>query len=78
MNRVMKLFSHLPEVLERDARGEPPLFPPAIPCSTPASICPSCRPGPGTTRPPSPGRPASRRLMTACGRSWPRSSTSSG
>ena len=31
MNRVMKLIERLPEVLERDQRGEPPLFPPADP-----------------------------------------------
>jgi aspartate beta-hydroxylase len=31
MNRVTKLLDHLPELLRRDAAGEPPLFPPADP-----------------------------------------------
>lgn len=31
MNRVTKLFEHLPEMLRRDAAGEPPLFPPLDP-----------------------------------------------
>ncbi len=31
MNRVTKLLEHLPELLRRDAAGEPPLFPPADP-----------------------------------------------
>lgn len=31
MNRVTKLVDHLPELLRRDAAGEPPLFPPADP-----------------------------------------------
>lgn len=31
MNRVTKLLEHLPEMLRRDAAGEPPLFPPADP-----------------------------------------------
>jgi aspartate beta-hydroxylase len=31
MNRVTKLLEHLPELLRRDAAGEPPLFPPDDP-----------------------------------------------
>lgn len=31
MNRVTRLREHLPEMLRRDAAGEPPLFPPADP-----------------------------------------------
>jgi aspartate beta-hydroxylase len=31
MDRVSKLLAHLPELLRRDAAGEPPLFPPADP-----------------------------------------------
>jgi aspartate beta-hydroxylase len=31
MNRVAQLLPHLPEMLRRDAAGEPPLFPPADP-----------------------------------------------
>jgi aspartyl/asparaginyl beta-hydroxylase (cupin superfamily) len=40
MNRVMKLFERLPEVLERDQKGEPPLFPPADPLQYPRFYLP--------------------------------------
>jgi aspartyl/asparaginyl beta-hydroxylase (cupin superfamily) len=40
MNRLLKLFEHLPEVLRRDQAGEPPLFPPADPAQRPRFYLP--------------------------------------
>ena len=40
MNRLMKLFEHLPEVLRRDQAGEPTLFPPADPAQRPRFYLP--------------------------------------
>jgi aspartyl/asparaginyl beta-hydroxylase (cupin superfamily) len=40
MNRVMKLFEHLPEMLRRDQEGEPPLFPPQDPLQRPRFYIP--------------------------------------
>jgi aspartate beta-hydroxylase len=40
MNRVTKLLQHLPEMLRRDAAGEPPLFPPADPLQYPRFLVP--------------------------------------
>jgi aspartyl/asparaginyl beta-hydroxylase (cupin superfamily) len=43
MNRVAKLFEHLPEVLRRDAAGEPPLFPPEDPLQYARYLVPDLR-----------------------------------
>src|SRR5262245_35630982 len=40
MNRVMQLLEHLPEVLRRDAAGEPPLFPSEEPLQRPRFYLP--------------------------------------
>jgi aspartate beta-hydroxylase len=40
MNRVMKLLSHMPELLRRDANGEPPLFPAQDPLQYPRFFLP--------------------------------------
>jgi aspartate beta-hydroxylase len=40
MDRVAKLLAHLPELLRRDAAGEPPLFPPADPLQRPRFLIP--------------------------------------
>ena len=40
MSRIAKLLDHLPELLRRDAAGEPPLFPPADPLQRPRFYVP--------------------------------------
>ena len=40
MNRVTKLLEYLPELLRRDAAGEPPLFPPDDPLQYPRFLVP--------------------------------------
>jgi aspartate beta-hydroxylase len=40
MDRIAKLLEHLPEMLRRDAAGEPPLFPPADPLQRPRFYIP--------------------------------------
>jgi aspartate beta-hydroxylase len=40
MNRVAKLLDNLPELLRRDAAGEPPLFPPIDPLQYPRYLVP--------------------------------------
>jgi aspartyl/asparaginyl beta-hydroxylase (cupin superfamily) len=40
VNRIAKLVANLPELLRRDAAGEPPLFPPADPLQRPRYLIP--------------------------------------
>jgi aspartyl/asparaginyl beta-hydroxylase (cupin superfamily) len=40
VSRIAKLLDHLPELLRRDAAGEPPLFPPADPLQRPRFYVP--------------------------------------
>ena len=43
MNRIAKLLANLPELLRRDAAGEPPLFPPADPLQYARFLIPDLR-----------------------------------